>query len=213
MSESGSANFAENQNSEKSTETKEDNIDTSKNIKIPTFRKISEDEWPYNFDDISMGATDNVAAQILENHTRLELIEDRIDNGNEKRVTHPSSIIKIFHMQEEYDLDNEETAKLSKCTSKPTVTIIARNWPKRIYDDENVKMSDKLYKEYLTRYNDYLSQKNKNKPKTKRNDQKSEPHATQVAIPRQPKVKFQNNDLRTESETKTDDEDFRIGLN
>ena len=209
MSAIDSTNHGETIHSNKHIESNKPNELPNDVIKVPSFRKITDDESPYNFDDIFPGATDNAAAQILESHTILELIEDRIDRGNEKRVKHPSSLIKIYNMHETYDFDNEETAKLSKCTSKPSITMIARNWPKRVYDDENIKMSDKLQKEFTTRYNEYIASREEQGKKSGVKKKRKRKSSTST-IQNKAHDKYEKNEFRTESDNDTIDDDFQL---
>lgn len=115
-----------------------------KNIFTPIYREVTEQENPLMWDDLTPGATDNATAFILDTHPQLEVIEDMNRLGHEKRLNGPRSLLTIFNEHPEYELDKSEAAKISNYMPEKQKTIIARNWPKRVYDSECTKMTNKL---------------------------------------------------------------------
>ena len=122
------------------TEDKE----VTKVIFTPIYREVTEQENPLMWDDLTPGATDNATAFILDTHPQLETIEDMNRLGHEKRLNGPHSLLMIFIEHPEYELDKSEAAKIANYTPEQQKTIIAMNWPKRVYDSECTKMTNKL---------------------------------------------------------------------
>lgn len=123
-----------------------------RHVKIPTpnFSVLSTEEEPYSGGTPS-DTTDFTTAQIIENHQRLEVIEDMVRLGHEQRVNGPMALLQLFQLNEDlsYKLDRAEQKKIKKYSPKSNdVNAIMPVWPPRVYDKDMLQMNNELLEEY-----------------------------------------------------------------
>ena len=171
-------------------------------IFVPDFRQINEQENPLLWDNVQPGATNLATAQILETHPELEQIEDMVKFGHEKRVTGPASLLRVFNEHPQYGLDKGEEHKLAHYQVMTERTIIARNWPKRVYDYDNLPMTTQQQNQFNQMFSEWK------KEIEYRIEMAKGLHRDTEITQKRRRTARKMNEMITESDSDTDNEDF-----